>query len=321
MAAIGRWGNSFDLDFWTAAACGEVDGPEMRAVDLLRHTTDEERFGYYCATGMLPAMGNVTGRIYLVQRGGGALELDDGLIVASWCISIGPHATEIPGTDQVVVLRNMIEGEELDFLEIGNRNPVRSPGRDAALLYIQRLDDWLPDAYRESFGCDMGEAENEEMLELAEIRAEDWYGGVGLEPVEPYQVDDDEVHAGLLRRIGDRIAEGERLGDDLHGYIPYEPIRRQAQAELDAYWAARDRDDFHGPLEPADAAMEEIAVTEDEIDGDMLDAAGQELMDVHGPEIGEDLGRAIMWPDGRVEHFLPVPRGPYIPVRGLGMLA
>jgi hypothetical protein len=292
MAAIGRWGNSFDLDFWTAAACGEVDGPEMRAVDLLRHTTDGERFGYYCQTGMLPAMGNVTGRIYLIQRGGGALELEDGRIVASWCISIGPHAREIPGTDQVVVLRNMVEGEELDFLEVGNRNPT-ARGQDMALLHIQHLDDWLPDAYRESFGCGMGEAENEELLELAEIRAEDWYGAAGLAPVQ--------------------------FADD---YVPYDHVMAAVAGQLaDHERAQMERDIDEGPPEPDDAAMEELAVTEEEIDGGMLDEAAQELMDVHGPEIGEDLGRAIMWPDGRVERFLPVPRGPYIPVRGFGMLA
>src|SRR5574342_85601 len=233
MAAIGRWGDSRDLDYWTALACGEVDEPEQRAVDLLRRTTDEERFGYYCQTGMLPVMGNVTGRISLLQRGGQAMELEDGRVVASWCISIGPHATEIPGTDHVVVLRNMVEGEELDFLEIGNRNPVRTTYRPTLLFGVQRIVEWLPDAYCESFGCDMGEAENEELLELGDIRASDWWERqAAFAPVQPI------------------------YGDDIQGYVPY------------------------------DAAMEELAVTEEEI-GDLENfeaLAGQDVEEDTQPD-------------------------------------
>lgn len=254
MGAIGRWGNSFDLDFWTAAACGEVDGPEMRAVDLLRHTTDEERFGYYCQTGMLPVMGNVTGRIYLLQRGGQAMELEDGRPVASWCISIGPHATEIPGTDHVVVLRNMVEGEELDFLEIGNRNPIHHVYDPILLFGMQRIEEWLPHAVLDSFGCDMGDAENEELLELREIRAEDWYdrrpGFGAVQPVPAAGIE----YADLRERI-----------------------QVQVQAELahydePLYQGVHERAIDEGPEEPEDAAMEEIAVTEEEIDWGFADA-------------------------------------------------
>lgn len=299
MAAIGRWGDSRDLDYWTALACGEVDEPEQRAVDLLRRTTDEERFGYYCQTGMLPVMGNVTGRIYLLQRGGQAIELEDGRVVASWCISIGPHATEIPGTDHVVVLRNMVEGEELDFLEIGNRNPVRTAYRPTLLFGVQRIVEWLPDAYRESFGCDMGDAENEELLELGEIRASDWWERQqGAAPVEPI------------------------YGDDIQGYLPYDAIRDRVHAELGQYDAGEpvyrvvdgraeiyvpnvgaigveeylQRDQDLGPLEPADAAMEELAVTEEEI-GDLENfeaLAGQD-----GEEDTQPDGPYLRWLPGQ----------------------
>jgi hypothetical protein len=303
MGAIGRWGNSFDLDFWTAAACGEVDGPEMRAVDLLRHTTDEERFGYYCQTGMLPAMGNITGRIYLLQRGGSALELEDGRIVASWCISIGPHATDIPGTDQVVVLRNMIEGEELDFLDIGNRSPVHGH-TESGLLRVQHLDDWLPNAYLESFGCDLGEAENEELLELAEIRNEDWFDGPQAQPnYEPYD-------------------------DDLP-YVPYDAIAAAVADELAEYEAAHmERDETQGPLEPADAAMEEVAVLGEEIGaerhGPVERAVQQQLQNHFDERIVEEFGDAIQQWEMIPERELFEPLGPmvrYVPGRAPELFA
>jgi len=165
MGGIGRWGRDNGLDFWTALECGEVDAAEVRAVDLLRRTTDPERFSYYCQTGMLPTMGSLTGRIYLLERGGAALELEDGRPVASWCISIGPHRTDIPGTDHVVVLRNFVEGEELAFMSTGNRNPIFD------FMDKYRLDDWLPDLFLDPTD-ESGDHENEEILELDELRPE-----------------------------------------------------------------------------------------------------------------------------------------------------
>lgn len=182
---MGRWGRNGDLDFWTADARGEVDAAEARAVELLWRTTDPWRFGYYCQTGMLPAMGNVTGRLYMIERGGAALEVDDGRPVGSWCISIGPHRTDIPGTDHVVVLRNFVEGEELFFLAEGNRSPVFD--WDAlVVLATYRNAEWLPNLF---FGPidPGGDDGNEEILNLEELRPNNWMGVAGIAaPVNAY---------------------------------------------------------------------------------------------------------------------------------------
>jgi len=116
-----KWGVGKGLDYPTAVRRGEVPMPERRAVEMLRRQCDPERFRYYCHTGHLPARGNVTGTIYLVRKGGGAMELCDGREVASWCISIGPHRPDLPPTDHAAVLKAMIEGEEPTFVRTGNR--------------------------------------------------------------------------------------------------------------------------------------------------------------------------------------------------------
>jgi hypothetical protein len=115
------WGRNGDLDFWTALARREVARPEYNAVRLLERTCDPWRFEYYCRHGEIPCLGNLTRKLYLVRKEGGASELDnEGREVASWCISIGPHA-KVPDTDHVFALKCHIEGEEHVFMAIGNR--------------------------------------------------------------------------------------------------------------------------------------------------------------------------------------------------------
>lgn len=115
-----RWGRDGDLDYWGALAAGEVNPPEERAMTLLASVCDPHRFSLYCMTGCLAAIGNLTRTVYLIRHRLMILELDDGLPVASWCISIGPHA-DIPPTDNIVAIKALIEGEERAFLRTGNR--------------------------------------------------------------------------------------------------------------------------------------------------------------------------------------------------------
>lgn len=114
-----RWGPSRDLDFWTARARGLVPPEERRAVALLASVTDERRFSAYCATGRMAALGDVTKRIYIVQRFGKVVELDDGRPSVLWCIGTPDRGTT-PPTDHVVTMKNLIEGEEGAFRATGN---------------------------------------------------------------------------------------------------------------------------------------------------------------------------------------------------------
>lgn len=121
------WGPKQDMDFWTALAEGEVPAPERRAVKLLRSISDSYRFSLYCYTARFPAMGNITKRTYMVQRCGSVDELHDGCIVASWCIHHERDFysnTKEPPTDEVIALKNLIEGSEEKLWKIGNRSKV-----------------------------------------------------------------------------------------------------------------------------------------------------------------------------------------------------
>ncbi len=117
-----RWGPQGQFDFWTAHRHNLVGAPEIRAVELLTTICDEYRANQYLYTGLMPAVGNRTGRTYIVRRDlGGVKELVDGKIKYSWCI----HAwEEMPPTDHVISLKNMIEGEEVEFRKTGNRREV-----------------------------------------------------------------------------------------------------------------------------------------------------------------------------------------------------
>lgn len=113
------WGKDKQLDYWTALEAGVVPEAERRAMSLLAEISDEKRFSFYCVSGMFPAMGNVTKRIYLVRRWTTVLELEDGKPRASWCI-LAQDRMIAPETDHVVAMKNILEGSELDFREIGN---------------------------------------------------------------------------------------------------------------------------------------------------------------------------------------------------------
>ena len=114
------WGERKDLDFWTARARGEVPAQEQRAMTLLASLSDEARFAFYARYGMYPALGNMSRRVYFVRRFATVMETSDGQPVASWCVVTHDRGT-IPETDHVVALKNLIEGEEAAFREIGNR--------------------------------------------------------------------------------------------------------------------------------------------------------------------------------------------------------
>lgn len=86
---------------------------------LLASISDEQRFAFYCMAGMFPAMGNVTKRVYMVRRWTTVLELEDGRPRASWCI-LAQDRSIAPETDHVVTMKNILEGNELAFREVGN---------------------------------------------------------------------------------------------------------------------------------------------------------------------------------------------------------
>ncbi len=117
-----RWGKNGKLDFWTAYRQGAVEAAELRAIELLRNSCDEYRADQYLYTGLMPAIGNVTGQTYIIRRDyNGVKELVEGVIRYSWCIHAREH---LPPTDRVLSLKNMIEGEEGEFRKIGNRRTV-----------------------------------------------------------------------------------------------------------------------------------------------------------------------------------------------------
>lgn len=113
------WGKDKQLDYWAALQAGQVSDPERRAMGLLASMSDEKRFSFYCVSGMFPAMGNVTKRIYMVRRWTTVLELEDGRPRASWCI-LTQDRQLAPETDHVVAMKNLLEGSEMHFRAVGN---------------------------------------------------------------------------------------------------------------------------------------------------------------------------------------------------------
>jgi hypothetical protein len=113
------WGKDKDLDYWTAVRAGVVPDAEKRAMALLASISDEQRFSFYCMAGMFPAMGNVTKRTYMIRRWTTVLELEDGRPRASWCI-LAQDRMVAPETDHVVAMKNIVEGNEMAFREVGN---------------------------------------------------------------------------------------------------------------------------------------------------------------------------------------------------------
>ena len=114
------WGPDRKLDFWKASRAGQVGPEERRAVSLLSSYADEERLSYYLHSGLFPALGNVTKKIYMVRRFHTVVELDDGVPAISWCI-LTTTRHSVPETDHVITMKNLIEGEELSFREVANR--------------------------------------------------------------------------------------------------------------------------------------------------------------------------------------------------------
>ncbi len=147
----GRWGSEGRLDFWTALALGEVDTPELRAMTLLESVCDEYRFSLYAHTAAMPARGNVTGTMFVILKDGGVAELaDDGRVVSHWCISIGPHSI-VPGTDNTVILKAMIEGEEEEFRATGNKNSFGGFNRSKPVgVVTPHTQKWMPDRWHQA---------------------------------------------------------------------------------------------------------------------------------------------------------------------------
>jgi hypothetical protein len=113
------WGKDKDLDYWSALRNDVVPDAERRAMALLASISDEQRFAFYCMAGMFPAMGNVTKRTYMVRRWTTVLELEDGRPRASWCI-LAQDRMVAPEMDHVVAMKNILEGNEMAFREVGN---------------------------------------------------------------------------------------------------------------------------------------------------------------------------------------------------------
>lgn len=113
------WGKDKQLDYWAALQADQVPDPERRAMGLLASMSDEKRFSFYCLSGMFPALGNVTKRTYMVRRWTTVLELEDGRPRASWCI-LAQDRLIAPETDHVVTMKNLLEGSEMHFRQVGN---------------------------------------------------------------------------------------------------------------------------------------------------------------------------------------------------------
>ncbi len=111
------WGKLRNMSFSQAQKNGLVSDQEARAVELMRSVCDRERVEIYLKCGVLPARGNLTGRTYLVRRFKRVAEFHRNEVVAEWCIRLKP---EYPETDNVVAMKNMIEGEEGEFRKQAN---------------------------------------------------------------------------------------------------------------------------------------------------------------------------------------------------------
>lgn len=148
------WGELFDRSYADAIKYEPDNVPESeaRAVELLSSMLDSQRFGLYLATGLIYVRGNVTGLTYRIEHdyghGAGVFEMLDGRDVAYWCSM--PAAKDEPPTDHVVTVRAMLEGEELRFREIANRNPYailrgrRAHYNESKFKERFGIEPWLP---------------------------------------------------------------------------------------------------------------------------------------------------------------------------------
>lgn len=113
------WGDAGNFPFTKAIHRSYVSRQERRAVELLGSICDHERVLIYLQHGCLPVRGNLTGRTYLVWRRRRVSELRHGRVFVEWCIHLNKNV--YPETDNVVTLKNMLEGEEGEFLKIANK--------------------------------------------------------------------------------------------------------------------------------------------------------------------------------------------------------
>jgi len=124
------WGEFHDSPYLVALAENPdfVPENEQRAMELMQSLCDPERFGIYIQTGCIHARGNLTGKIYRIEHGkghgAGCWELEDGKPQFYWCTTKSAETwkADIPDTDHVLTLKNMIEGEEARFRTIANRS-------------------------------------------------------------------------------------------------------------------------------------------------------------------------------------------------------
>ncbi len=126
-----RWGTGGAHDYWTAKKLGQVEASEDRAVGLLFELCDRHRATQYLSTGLMEAVGNITGHTYLVTRNERTKEIVGGRVAFKWCIHPGEF---MPPTDRVIGLKNMIEGEETLFRKTGNRSKC-TIGLDRSVPY------------------------------------------------------------------------------------------------------------------------------------------------------------------------------------------
>lgn len=136
------WGNRENLDFWTAKERGEVPEPEQRAMSLLAEICDLNRVNMYCSSGYLPAMGNISRRTYLIPRRGKIVELDsNGGMAFHWCIHVD-NCRSVPPTDNVIAIRNVLEGSEAAFRKIGNKSKPLSDvsSRFSGMEFVPEAD-------------------------------------------------------------------------------------------------------------------------------------------------------------------------------------
>jgi len=95
----------------------EDERVEVKSLALLDKFTEDFEADRYRYMDFLLAVGNVTGKTYKIRRNDTVLELDEfGGIAKGWCI----HIHDVSSTDEVLVLKLLIETEEDLFFDIAN---------------------------------------------------------------------------------------------------------------------------------------------------------------------------------------------------------
>lgn len=107
----------------------EQQAAEVVAKDLLLDLISEEEFKRYESTGMLIVKGKV--HDYVIKKNGSVYRMDKGKIIEfakkkvakGKFICVHPRrSTAYPETDNVITLKMWIEGNEKEFLNIGNKH-------------------------------------------------------------------------------------------------------------------------------------------------------------------------------------------------------